>query len=192
MAKKSTKREIIEWAVLITVVGTLYLTGYHTDVIGFVQRAVLSTGVFTPKTEYETIKNASYDFSITDFDGNEIPFEAFRGKTVFVNFWATWCPPCIAEMPDINNLYDKVNADVSFVMISVDEDHEKAKKFMARKGYDFPVYFLTSSLPPIYETHSIPTTYIIAPDGTIAAERHGMAQYDSEEFRVFLKALGKG
>ncbi len=144
MAKKSTKRELIEWTVLITVVGTLYLTGLHTDVIGFVQRAVLSTGVFKPKTEFDSIKPADYDFIITDIEGNEIAFDTFKEKTVFINFWATWCPPCVAEMPDINDLYGKTKDQVSFVMISVDEDREKAKSFMKRKGYDFPVYFLTS------------------------------------------------
>lgn len=191
MAKKSSKREIIEWVALIAVVGTLYLTGYHTDVIGFVQRAVLSTGIFKPKTEFEKVIDADYDFILVDFDGNEVPFESYKNKTVFINFWATWCPPCVAEMPDINDLYNKVNSNVSFAMISVDKDREKAKKFMTRKGYDFPIYFLSSSLPSVYETHSIPTTYVIAPDGKIAAEQHGMAQYDSEEFRMFLLGLGK-
>jgi thiol-disulfide isomerase/thioredoxin len=189
MAKKSTKREFIEWTILIVVVSTLYFTGYHTDVIGFIQRAALSTGLFKAQTEFETTKQASYDFILTDINGNQVAFDSFREKTVFINFWATWCPPCIAEMPDINDLYLKTNKNVSFVMISVDEDREKAKKFMERKGYDFPIYFLASGLPSVYETHSIPTTYVIAPNGTIAAKRHGMAQYDSDEFRSFLMAL---
>ncbi|MFT6866354.1 MAG: thiol-disulfide isomerase/thioredoxin [Cyclobacteriaceae bacterium] len=189
MANKSSKREIIEWVVLIAVAGTLYFTGYHTQVIGFVQRMVLSTGIFKPTTEFEQETQANYSFQLTNVAGRNIDFQEFKGKTVFINFWATWCPPCIAEMPDIQSLYENVGEEVDFVMISVDENQFKAKQFVQDKGYDFPVYFLNSTLPSIYEARSIPTTYVISPEGVIVAERHGMAKYDSEEFRNFLLNL---
>lgn len=189
MSKKSKKREIIEWSVLIAVAATLYFTGLHTEVIGQVQRIFLATGIITPDTEEASSQPASYNFKLTDFEGNEVPFSEFQEKTVFLNFWATWCPPCIAEMPDIYDLYQKTNKDVTFVMISLDDDQEKAKKFIARKEYDFPVYFLQSSLPSVYNPKSIPTTYVLSPDGNIVLERHGMAKYDTEEFREFLKGL---
>ncbi|MFY0599074.1 MAG: TlpA family protein disulfide reductase [Cyclobacteriaceae bacterium] len=189
MAVKSRKREIIEWVVLITVAGTLYVTGYHTQVIGYIQRAALSTGLFKPTTEFETSVEADYDLKLTNVAGREIDFETFKGKTVFINFWATWCPPCIAEMPDIQDFYEKVGNDVEFVMISVDKNQFKAKQFVQDKEYDFPVYFLNSSLPTVYEARSIPTTYVISPEGMIVAEKHGMAKYDSEEFRSFILNL---
>lgn len=189
MAKKSRKREMIEWTVLITAGAILYFTGLHTEVIGQVQRIVLATGIITPDVEESSETKASYDFQLTDLEGNEVDFSSFRGKTVFLNFWATWCPPCIAEMPDIQDLHDKTKDDVAFVMISLDEDPEKARKFIKRKEYNFPVYFLNSALPSVYNPRSIPTTYVISPDGKIAVERHGMAKYDTEEFRSFLRTL---
>ncbi len=189
MAKKSSKREIIEWVLLIAVMATLYFTGYHTQVIGYIQGLALSTGIFKPNTTFETVQEADYNFQLTNAAGRNISFEEFRGKTIFINFWATWCPPCIAEMPDIQSLYENVHADVEFVMISVDENQFKAKQFVQDKEYDFPVYFLNSGLPSVYQARSIPTTYVISPDGKIVAERHGMAKYDSEEFRTFLLGL---
>lgn len=189
MSKKSYKRELIEWTALIGVGATLYLTGLHTEVIGQVQRVVLATGIITPDTDEEPEKNASYNFSLTNVSGKKVDFSAFKGKTVFLNFWATWCPPCIAEMPDIQDLYTKSNGEVAFVMISLDDDPDKARRFLERKGFDLPVYFLSSVLPSVYNPSSIPTTYVISPDGKIVMTRHGMAKYDTESFRTFLRSL---
>lgn len=186
MTKKSKKREAIEWVILITIVSGLYFTGYHTQVIGTLQRGVLATGLFKPNTAIDEKITADYNFELLNTAGVAVDFNTFKGKTVFINFWATWCPPCIAEMPDIHDLYDKVSDDVVFVMISLDENEFKAKQYIQDKGYDFPVYFLNSNLPAVYNARSIPTTYVISPEGLIVAEKHGMAKYDSEEFRDFI------
>lgn len=189
MAKKSYKRELVEWGVIIVVGATLYFTGLHTEVIGQVQRVVLATGIIRPDTDPEAEKLADYNFRLTSASGEPVDFSAFQGKTVFLNFWATWCPPCIAEMPDIQDLYTKTRDDVAFVMISLDDDPDKARRFVERKGFDLPVYFLSSALPEVYDPKSIPTTYVIAPDGKIAMTRHGMAKYDTDSFRAFLGSL---
>lgn len=189
MSKKSYRRELIEWTVIITVGATLYLTGLHTEVIGQVQRIFLFTGIMQPDVSESHDKAADYDFRLTNEAGREVHFSDFKNQTVFLNFWATWCPPCIAEMPDIEALSEKMNGEVTFVMISLDEDPDKARRFMERKGYELPVYFLTSSLPVVYNPRSIPTTYVISPEGQIAMTRHGMAKYNTESFREFLRAL---
>lgn len=189
MANKSKKRELIEWIVLISIVGTLYFTGYHTQVIGYLQRAVLSTGLFKPNTDFDKEIKADYNFYLVNAAGNNVDFQSFQGKTVFINFWATWCPPCIAEMPDIADLYAKVGDNVTFVMVSFDKNEFKAKQYVQDKEFDFPIYFLNSSLPDVYDAHAIPTTYVISPQGLIVAEKHGMAKYDSEEFRNFILNL---
>ncbi|MAX25953.1 MAG: thioredoxin [Phycisphaeraceae bacterium] len=186
---KIKKRELIEWAVLIVVGGTLYLTGLHTEVIGQLQRIVLSTGIISPEIDQESTIDASYQFYLEDFEGKTIPFTSFEGKTVFLNFWATWCPPCIAEMPDIHNLFDQVGNEVQFVMISLDKDREKAKAFVKKKGYSFPTYFLSSPLPSVYDPSAIPTTYVISPQGEIKATHHGMAKYNTDDFKAFLSGL---
>ncbi|MCP4460625.1 MAG: TlpA family protein disulfide reductase [Cytophagales bacterium] len=187
MAKKLSK-ELKEWVVMLTVIGILFFTGWYKDVAGFLQRGLLETGLMKP-SQLEDTRPASYDFQLINEAGRTLDFSEFQGKTVFINFWATWCPPCIAEMPDIHDLFEKVGSEVSFVMISVDQEPEKAINFIDKKGFEFPIYFLKNGLPNTYDTHSIPTTYVISPDGKIVTEQHGLSKYDTERFREFLLGL---
>lgn len=189
--KRKIKRELIEWIVLIVVCGVIYLAGWHTVIIGRIQQVVLSTGIIQP-TIVDDKRYASYDFLLEDLQGERIPFDTFKGEVVFINFWATWCPPCIAEMPDINKLYNDKKNKVSFVMISLDQDEAKAKDFLAKKDFQFPVYFLRSPIPRSYDTHAIPTTYVLDQNGTIKVENHGMAKYNTENFKQLLSELSEG
>ena len=188
MSKKSYRKELIEWTIIVVVGLTLYVTGLHTEVIGQIQRVVLATGIMQPEADDEKA-TASYDLRLSNIAGKPVSFSTFRGQTIFLNFWATWCPPCIAEMPDIEDLYQKMGKDVTFVMISLDEDRDKARRSVDRKGFELPVYFLESPLPSPYNPSSIPPTYVISPDGQVVLTRHGMAKYDTEEFRAFLSTL---
>ena len=188
MSKKTYKRELTEWLIIVVVGLTLYFTGLHTEAIGLLQRGLLATGIIQPN-KVEEDKSADYNFLLTDINGNEVSFTQFKNQTVFLNFWATWCPPCIAEMPDIDDLYQKKGSEVSFVMISLDENRIKAKEFVERKGYDFPIYYLKTGLPKTYSTSSIPTTYVISPAGQMVVENHGMAKYDTQNFRDLLDEL---
>lgn len=186
--KPKLRKELIEWTVMITIFGIIYLGGWHTEVIGKLQQAVLYTGIISPD-HVDDEKVASYDFTLETIDGKTIAFSEMKRKVVFINFWATWCPPCVAEMPDIHSLYEDKGDSVEFLMISLDQDEQKARNFIERKKFKFPVYFLRSSLPSSYNTHSIPTTYVIGRDGLIKVENHGMAKYNSENFKEYLSEL---
>lgn len=182
------RKELKEWIVIFTVGGFIYFMGWHTTLIGKIQQAVLYTGIISP-SEVNEERYASYDFILENLAGEAVSFKTLEGKTVFVNFWATWCPPCIAEMPDIHSLYDEKKDDVEFVMISLDQDEGKAQRFIEKKGFEFPVYYLRSNLPTTYDTHSIPTTYVIDKNGKIRIENHGMAKYSSGSFKEFLSEV---
>ena len=188
--KKSIKREIIEWGIFLAIMTFLFGTGLHTPVFGFLQGLVLKTGIIQPSIESEEVVTASYDFQLVDSDGNRVSFSEFEDEVVFINFWATWCPPCIAEMPDIQNLYDEMNSEgIKFVLISLDEDFNKAKRFVDKKDFNFPIYQLASSLPGVYESSAIPTTYVISPDGKIVVSKSGMAKYNTVKFKNYLREL---
>jgi thiol-disulfide isomerase/thioredoxin len=188
--KKSVKREIIEWAVFLGILGFLFGTGLHTPVFGFLQGLILKTGIIQPSIDESVTATADYNFVLFDQQGNSESFSKFKGKVVFVNFWATWCPPCIAEMPDINELYSELrDDDIVFILISLDDDFQKAKDFVKKKKFDFPIYQLASPLPKVYESSAIPTTYVISPKGEIVVARSGMAKYNTEKFKSYLKAL---
>jgi thiol-disulfide isomerase/thioredoxin len=190
---KTFKRELIEWAVLLGIPVALYFSGLHTEVLGGVQRVFLSAGLVQPDELPATEQTmADYDLALVSLDGKPANLLDFRGKVVFLNLWATWCPPCVAEMPGIQHLYEQIDTSkVAFVMLSLDEKIEKTRRFIKRKGYTFPVYQLTADVPDAYSTASIPTTFVIAPDGRIVVRKEGMAKYDDEKFVSFLRTLSK-
>lgn len=187
------KRNLIEYGVLATVLLTLFLTGLHTEVFGFLQRGVLATGIMNPdvrEAASQEFPKADFNLNLIDANGEKVSMEQFKGKVIFINIWATWCPPCIAEMPGINKLFNDVKDDnVVFLMLSVDQNFEKAKRFSGKKGFAFEVYSLDGAIPEMYYTESIPTTFVIDANGALALRHEGMANYNTTEFRRFLRSL---
>jgi len=114
--------------------------------------------------------------------GEHITLESFRGRPVFLNFWATWCPPCIAEMPSIQELYDDYKNEVAFVLVS-NESRDVIDAFMERHDYDLPVYSLVSGVPAIFETSTIPSTYFIGSSGRLLISKTGAARWNSGKVR---------
>ncbi|MBF9253719.1 TlpA family protein disulfide reductase [Pontibacter sp. 172403-2] len=197
---KDILKQIPGWAILLAVFGVLYFTGLHTEVIGQVQRILLATGIRNADVpepagaaKAKTLPVAGASFQMMRLDGKTVPFESLKGKVVFMNMWATWCPPCIAEMPNIQALYEKVGSDkIAFVMLSVDEGGmDKVQKFISRKGFTFPVYMPAGPLPQEFYSNAIPTTFIISPEGKIVAKQEGMAEYDTKDVQEFLQSMVK-
>ena len=183
------KREIFEWAFILVILGVIHFGGWQAEVAGFLQRGILLTGILNPDQHVSDDKAqmASYDLALVSLDGQKLQPEKLKGKVVFLNIWATWCAPCVAEMPGIHQLYQTVNKEeIAFVMVSVDENTDKLKRFIERKKYTFPVYLTEAPLPKIYQTSSIPTTFVISPQGNIVFREEGMANYNTEKFREFL------
>ena len=190
MTKKVFK-ELRDWTILAVVAGGLYFTGYHTEAIGQVQRILIMTGILQPDLEVSPSEygQADYDLQFVDGSGQAHQLSDYRGKTIFLNFWATWCPPCIAEMPDINNLYNEVGDDIVFLLVSVDKERDKVWAFEDRKGFDYPLYHLSGNLPTAYHSGAVPTTFVIDPTGKITMRREGMAKYNTQKFKRFLNDL---
>ena len=117
--------------------------------------------------------------------------EDLKGKVVFMNFWATWCPPCIAEMPSIQKLYDKVKDDKDIVILTVEVEgkRDKVAKFMERKKLSLPVVYPNSSIPTEFFNGSLPTTIILDKKGNIAHTTTGMADYSGQDIVDFLNEL---
>lgn len=188
---KFKKRDIIELVLIIAVFAGIYFSGYQAEVFGKVQQLVLKTGMMNAGVLDESaVKKASYDLVLSDSEGNELDMKTLKGKTIFINLWATWCAPCVAEMPSIQALYDKTQHldDLVFLMISEDKDFEKATRWAGKKGFDFPIYQRLTNLPDVYETGVIPSTFVISPEGKVKVKKAGMANYDTGRF---LKMLTK-
>ncbi|HLF34726.1 MAG TPA: TlpA disulfide reductase family protein, partial [Cyclobacteriaceae bacterium] len=189
--KNKLFRELAEWGIIVLIFAALYFTGLHTVVIGTMQSIVLKTGLIRPNLHpSENLGYTEFDFLLKDISGQTLDVRTLKGKTIFLNFWATWCPPCIAEMPDIEKLYKNVKGEgIVFLMVSVDDDFEKAKKFAEKRNLSMKIYAPDSGIPTVFTSRTIPSTYVISPGGKIVMKREGMARYNSRTFRNFLKEL---
>mgnify|MGYP000967414197 FL=1 len=140
------------------------------------------------KENQTTLK--SYEWKLKDENGNIFDFESVKGKVVFINFWATWCPPCIAEMPSIQNLYTDYKDKVEFLLVTNDP-YSEINEFLSKNNYDFkilrPVTFNTS----VFDVSTIPRTFLIDKTGKIIIDETGAANWNSDKVRLVIDNLLK-
>lgn len=121
---------------------------------------------------------------LLDAAGEPANFADFKGKVVFVNNWASWCPPCVAEMPTIENLKNSFKGkDLAFVMVSFDQEPEKGLEWMQKRDIDLPVYFPGKNFPQEFMTNAIPATFILDKQGSVVHRQMGMADYSHASFK---------
>lgn len=156
--------------------------------------AIMSTTLPTPEIDSLNTDNypiADYNLQVTDMNGNLVKMSNYKNKVIFLNFWATWCMPCVAELPSINKLYNQFkNEDIVFLLIS-DENIEKVKNYKDRKKYDVPFFIQdeNSIIPKIYFSPGIPTTFIINKKGEIIKASSGAEDWDDKEFIDIVQKL---
>lgn len=163
------------------------------SVKAFVMQGLMEVGLFKPSTNHKKIEIAQ-DLSTIKFKdakGNVVSLADLKGKVIFVNFWATWCPPCLAEMPSVNKLYQQFekDAEVVFIMVDADSNFSKAQAYMDRKKYKLPVYAVASAIPEIMFRGSLPTTIVFDKKGRISYNDEGAANYSNPKFIAFIKQL---
>ena len=121
--------------------------------------------------------NPAPDFTVIDHEGNVVKLSDMKGKPVVLNFWATWCPYCVEEMPDFEKVYNKYKGEVEFMMINMThgaETVEKASAFIDSYGYTFPVYFdIMQEAAYAYYATSLPVSYFIDAEGNLVAYGRG-------------------
>jgi thiol-disulfide isomerase/thioredoxin len=134
---------------------------------------------------------AEYDWTVQSLEGQDFKMADTKGKVVFLNFWATWCPPCVTEMPSIQRLHEKLKDNgVVFVCVS-NEETSKVSQFVKEKGFTFPIYTMCGVPPAIFKTRGIPATFILSPEGKIAFSHNGSAKWDDDKSIDFIKGLIK-
>ncbi|GKV64458.1 MULTISPECIES: redoxin domain-containing protein [unclassified Sporosarcina] len=122
------------------------------------------------------------DFELKTLEGKTVQLSDYRGQRVLLNFWATWCPPCRAEMPDMQKLYTQSNLDVEILAVnltSTENNEEVVAPFVDEYGLTFPVLMDRSSdVSNLYSVYAYPTTYMIESDGRIQFVALGAINYD--------------
>ncbi|GAB3982955.1 hypothetical protein GCM10028806_55680 [Spirosoma terrae] len=186
------QKQWLQNGLLVVFLLFLFFTDAGKSVMGGMQQLLLKTGLKDAPTKTEPISQTSGSYSLTlrTLEGKTIQLSDLKGKVVFFNQWATWCPPCRAEMPAIENLYQSVDkSKVAFVMLSIDKEAQKVPDFVQQKGFTFPVYMPAGPMPAAFAAEVVPTTFILTPDGQIAQRIEGLANYDTDEFRNYLYSL---
>ena len=145
----------------------------------------------TTKVIPNVIKTKAIDFKLKDLNGKEMSLSDLKGKKVFLNFWATWCPPCKEEMPEIQKLYEETkNSGVVIVAVEIGEPLITVKSFIDSNKYSFKVLLDSDQgVSSKYNIASIPTSYFIDVDGNIISKKIGGMNID--EMRSYIKAIDK-
>lgn len=151
---------------------------------------ILSVGAKAEKSGYgDQNYPPAPDFSSTDLMGNDVSLSDFQGKVIFLNFWATWCPPCQAEIPGFVEMFEKYKAKgMQIIGISVDRiKPEKVLEFAKKYKVNYPIIMADSELIQKYEPgRAIPVTIIIDPQGRIRSKHIGYMDKNTLE-KYFLE-----
>lgn len=159
-------------------------------------RGLMKVGLFQPDVSQTINVNEASDLPEIVFensDGEAINLRDKKGKVVFINFWATWCPPCIAEMPSVNDLQEKLKGNKSIVFIMVDTDHDFSRSvpFVKNHQFTFPVYQANSVIPGNLLGSAIPTTVIFNKKGKMVFKHEGGADYGNPKVLAYLQQLSE-
>lgn len=187
------KKNILIWGIaLILIVVAVFVTkGFNKDTtdISDTTQKPQATSQNKASSNNTSQANKAIDFTLYDLDGNKISLNDFRGKSVYLNFWATWCPPCRKEMPAMEKIYQEYK-DKGLVVLTIDigEDKETVKNFIQDNNFNFEVLLDSDqSVAAKYSITSIPVSYFIDKDGNINDKRVGALQED--EMRSYIKKL---
>lgn len=132
---------------------------------------------------------ADYDWTIRPLDGEPTSLEAYRGRVLFINVWASWCTPCIREMGSIERLAGRLrDTDVAFLIVAA-ENEPPVRRHLRRYAYDLPIYLEVERIPAAFGLRGIPTTWIVDRDGRIMLLRHGESEWDRDDVETLLRSL---
>ena len=134
----------------------------------------------TSKEKKEKLPEALVDrIALVDLDGNEINLEDYKGKTIFLNYWATWCRPCIAELPDIDAAAEILQPENFVFLAASDESLEKIRKYVDQVDFSFQFVRSETSVFDL-DIMALPTTMIINKDGEIVYNEVGARKWNSD------------
>lgn len=156
--------------------------------VGGIDAPLLLKAGIQPIKEYKKAP----DFSLEDLKGKKISFHHFKGRVVFLNFWATWCRPCQEEMPSMEDLYQKFK-EKNFVFLTISADYgdkNLVKEFIEKHKYSFPTLIdPKNTVLDLYGVKGIPTTFLIDKKGKLIGKAVGPRNWKSEEITTILNRM---
>lgn len=175
-------RKTISNVVFVIIIGLMI---YPPTKVYFIRLISFSASIENIEDQQQ-IEN--FNWQLKGLNSTDVNFSDLKGKVIFVNLWATWCPPCVAEMPSIQKLYDAYKDRIEFVFIT-NEDWQTVNKFYLKSNFDLPTYNPLSKKPKELSSKSIPATFVIDKSGKIIIDKRGAADWNSYKTRKILDKL---
>ncbi len=189
LEKKSTFGKLSD-LLFILFIGALLFPQGRMAIGGFVNN--LKAQVSNPsKLAHEiSIAEDNFNWELIDQQGSIVNLKDHKGKVLFINLWATWCPPCVGEMPEIQQLYDEFKSEdgIEFLMIS-NQNMTKINRFLKSKNYNFPAYSTKFRAPTAFSTQTIPTTFVVSKSGKIVIKKIGAANWGGKKMKKLVREL---
>ena len=189
----SPKRKNLVYNILFVVLIVFLLSPFSLSVRSKINQGFiyLKSMVISPNIIEDAgrINLSTYNVNLTGINNAEdINLKKLKGEVIIINHWATWCPPCRAEMPSLDKLYKDYKDKIEFLFITSDEEREVSKYYKQRE-FNFPTYNLRSAIPKEISTSSIPATFIIDKKGRVVLEEFGPADWNTNKIRAMLEKL---
>lgn len=156
------------------------------EVSSFLVRQTLLSPRESSKVTF--LSEDDWTLRVIDNKGGITELDDLKGTPIFVNYWASWCPPCIAEMPSIQNLYNNYKEKAHFLFIN-NENPEVVQAFMKKHNYELPLHTIVGQVPDLFETSTLPTTIVISPKGRVVLYKTGAARWDSNKMFKMMDEL---
>jgi thiol-disulfide isomerase/thioredoxin len=183
------KKPKVSNVIFFVVIALLIIPQTRTPIQVTLNKAI---AIFSPSIIDEE-KRGVFEFSswrLEDINGKQINFNDLEGEVVLLNFWATWCPPCVAELPHIQNLANEYGNKVKIVLVS-GENPSKVSTYLNEKGFSLKSYRALDSYPEGLNISSIPRTFLIDKKGKIVIDKTGAANWNSNKVRNLIDELLK-
>jgi peroxiredoxin len=143
-----------------------------------------------PELTAKPYGSTTYALTVRDLEGNEVKLSDFKGRTIFLHYWATYCQTCVSELPSLQRLRDSLRDrdDIVFLLVSKDDDAGQVKEFLRKRGLDLPVYMRMEAAKE-FPAGGIPVTFVVDRNGTIRIRHSAPATWDSSSAQEYLRAV---
>lgn len=176
--------------ILVLIVILLFFTPVGTKLKAMIDLHTLPAPQFKSVADVKLIQSEDWQVQLKAYNGfQDIQLEEFKGEVLFINFWGTWCGPCVAEMPSLQKLYDAKGENVKFAFIAIGDKPEKINSFLKKTGYTMPIYEPNLKFSKEIHPLTFPTTYVLNKKGEIVFMERGAVNWDAPEIHRLLDKL---